>query len=39
MRWATYQRLRAKAGRLGRAMPAAAAERFGMTPEELDELL
>jgi hypothetical protein len=35
MRWATYRRLRAKAGRLERAMSAAAAERFGMTLEEL----
>jgi hypothetical protein len=35
MRWTTYQRLRAKGGHLERAMSAAAAERFGMTLDEL----
>jgi hypothetical protein len=38
MRWRTYRRLQAKTVRLERAMSAAAAERFGITPEELDEL-
>jgi hypothetical protein len=37
--WTTYRRLRAKAQHLEWAMSAAAAERFRMTPEELDELL
>jgi hypothetical protein len=39
MRWTTYRRLRARAQHLERAMSAAAAERFRMMPEELDELL
>jgi hypothetical protein len=39
MRWRTYRRLRAKAQHLERAMSAAAAQRFGITPEELDGLL
>ena len=38
MRRATYQRLRARAGRLERAMAAAAAERFGLSAEGLDGL-
>jgi hypothetical protein len=39
MRRATYRRLRARAGRLERAMSMAAAERFGLAAEELDDLL
>jgi hypothetical protein len=39
MRRATYRRLRARAGRLERAMSMAAAERFGPAAEELDDLL
>jgi hypothetical protein len=39
MRWRTYRRLRAKVGGMERAMSAAASEWFGMTSEELDELL
>jgi hypothetical protein len=35
MRWITYRRLRAEAQQLEWAMSAAAAERFGMTPDEL----
>ena len=38
MRQATYARLRASAGRYSRAMAAAAAERFGMAAEGLDDL-
>ena len=38
MRRATYRRLRARAGRLERAMATAAAERFGLAAEELDRL-
>ena len=38
MRWATYRQLRAKAGRLERAMSAAIADRFLMTLEEVGEL-
>jgi len=38
MRRASYRRLRARAGRLERAMTAAAAERFGLTAEGLDDL-
>jgi hypothetical protein len=39
MRWRTYRQLRAKVGSMERSMSTAAAERFGMTPEELDELV
>jgi len=39
MRRASYRRLRARAGRLERAMTAAAAERFGLAAEELDDLV
>jgi hypothetical protein len=38
MRRATYRRLRARAGRLERAMSMAAAERFGLTAEGPDGL-
>jgi hypothetical protein len=39
MRWTTYRRLQAKGRHLEWAMSAAAAKRFGTTPEELDKLL
>ena len=39
MRRATYRRLRAKAGRYSQAMATAAAERFGMAPEEVEDFI
>jgi hypothetical protein len=39
MRQATYRRLRAEARRYSDAMAAAAAERFGMAPEEFEDFV